>query len=216
MMDGEPRSTGLFICVFFLSLVDCTSSVLFLPYMGIFREIYLNSYLIGEGMSGFVPSIAALAQGVSGNPVCVTLENGTSFIQPASEQARFDTSAFFAFLLVLMILSLVAFLLLQHLPTARSERISSNLSTRSSATFNNILQEDNSPGDGDTISQDSQDSSTHQLGHKVSSPVQYNIYLLLVLQCLVCFLSNGALPSIQSYSCLPYGKYHIIITNKQQ
>merc|ERR1712013_637340 len=125
------------------------------------------------------------AQGVSGNPVCVTPENGTSFIQQASEQARFDTSAFFAFLLVLMILSLVAF-----------------------------LQDDNSPGDADTISQDSQDSSTHQLGHKVSSPVQYNIYLLLVLQCLVCFLSNGALPSIQSYSCLPYGNtvYHLAVT----
>merc|ERR1712013_685445 len=142
------------------------------------------------------------AQGVSGNPVCVTPENGTSFIQQASEQARFDTSAFFAFLLVLMILSLVAFLLLQNLPTW------------SSATFNNILQDDNSPGDADTIPQDSQDSSTHQLGHKVSSPVQYNIYLLLVLQCLVCFLSNGALPSIQSYSCLPYGNtvYHLAVT----
>jgi len=214
VMDGEPRSTGLFICVFFLSLVDCTSSVLFLPYMGIFREIYLNSYLIGEGMSGFVPSIAALAQGVSGNPVCVTLENGTSFIQQASEQARFNTSSFFAFLLVLMILSLVAFLLLQHLPTARSERISSNLSTRSSATFNNILHDNNSPGDTDNISQDSQDSSIHQLGPTVSTPVQYNMYLLLVLQCLVCFLSNGALPSIQSYSCLPYGNtvYHLAVT----
>ena len=31
--------------------------------MAIFRDIYLNSYLIGEGMSGFIPSIVALAQG---------------------------------------------------------------------------------------------------------------------------------------------------------
>jgi riboflavin transporter 2 len=30
----------------------------------------LNSYLIGEGLSGFVPSIAALIQGVGGNPEC--------------------------------------------------------------------------------------------------------------------------------------------------
>ena len=29
---------------------------------------------IGEGMSGFIPSLAALAQGVSGNPEC---SNGT-------------------------------------------------------------------------------------------------------------------------------------------
>ena len=64
------HSTALFVLVFFLSLVDCTSSVLFLPFMGIFKDIYLNSYLVGEGLSGFVPSIAALAQGVGGNPYC--------------------------------------------------------------------------------------------------------------------------------------------------
>ena len=38
--------------------------------MGVFKDIYLNSYLVGEGMSGFVPSIAALIQGVGGNPYC--------------------------------------------------------------------------------------------------------------------------------------------------
>jgi len=209
VIDGEMRSTGLFICVFFLSLVDCTSSVLFLPYMGIFRQVYLNSYLIGEGMSGFVPAIAALAQGVSGNPVCVTLENGTSIIQEG--QARFSPSSFFIFLIAMMILSLLAFLLLQHLPTARSQRISSNLSSRSSANFSDALQ-DTSPdaADADTISQE--DSMSHQLGN--NRPVKNNFYLLLAIQCFVCFLSNGALPSIQSYSCLPYGNtvYHMAVT----
>ena len=57
------HSTSLFVLVFFLSLVDCTSSVLFLPFMAIFRDIYLNSYLIGEGLSGFIPSVVAIAQG---------------------------------------------------------------------------------------------------------------------------------------------------------
>jgi len=216
VIDGKMRSTGLFICVFFLSLVDCTSSVLFLPYMGIFRQVYLNSYLIGEGMSGFVPSMAALAQGVSGNPVCITLENGTSVIQEVTGQARFNTSTFFIFLLAMMILSLLAFLLLQNLPTARSERISCNMSSRSSATFSDALQ-DTSPdaADADTISNSSSNDvtgMTQQLGNK--QPVKYNIYLLLAIQCFVCFLSNGALPSIQSYSCLPYGNtvYHMAVT----
>ena len=61
-IGGAERSTMLFVFVFLLSLVDCTSSVLFLPYMGLYRDVYLNSYLVGEGMSGFIPSIAALAQ----------------------------------------------------------------------------------------------------------------------------------------------------------
>ena len=201
VIDDKMRSTGLFICVFFLSLVDCTSSVLFLPYMGIFRQVYLNSYLIGEGMSGFVPSIAALAQGVSGNPVCVTLENGTSIVQEG--QARFSPTSFFIFLLMMMVLSLIAFLLLQHLPTARSERISSNLSSRSSANFSDALQDTTAvAADADTISQE--ESMTHQLGN--NRPVKFNFYLLLAIQCFICFLSNGALPSIQTYSCLPYGK----------
>ena len=34
---GSSHSTALFALVFFLSLVDCTSSVLFLPFMAIFR-----------------------------------------------------------------------------------------------------------------------------------------------------------------------------------
>lgn len=35
--------------------------------------MYLNSYLIGEGMSGFLPALVALAQGVGGNPYCDTV-----------------------------------------------------------------------------------------------------------------------------------------------
>jgi riboflavin transporter 2 len=36
----------------------------------VYRDIYLNSYLIGEGLSGFIPSLAVLVQGVGGNPEC--------------------------------------------------------------------------------------------------------------------------------------------------
>ena len=36
---GSNRSTALFVLVFCLSLVDCTSSVLFLPFMALFRFI---------------------------------------------------------------------------------------------------------------------------------------------------------------------------------
>jgi riboflavin transporter 2 len=37
VIGGDTHSTALFVLVFFLSLVDCTSSVLFLPFMAIFR-----------------------------------------------------------------------------------------------------------------------------------------------------------------------------------
>ena len=148
-IGGQQRSTGLFVSVFLLSLVDCTSSVLFLPYMASFKQTYLNSYLIGEGMSGLVPAIAALAQGVSGNPQCV---NGT--VVPVLDQARFPTADFFVFLMVrivtistmmmmmmimmmlqvMMVLSLTAFLLLHYLPSLRSERVTAASTSRSSST----------------------------------------------------------------------------------
>jgi len=195
---SSPHSVGLFISVFFLSLVDCTSSVLFLPYMGLFRSLYLNSYLIGEGMSGFVPSIAALAQGVSGNPVCtnMTLDNGTVVEEAVVGEPRFTTSHFFSFLLAMMAISLVAFLLLHYLPTARKERTGTS---PSNANFSEVLQHSN------------EEPVEEEVGK--TKPL-YNTALLLTIQAAVCFLSNGALPSIQSYSCLPYGNtvYHLAVT----
>merc|ERR1712154_701036 len=172
--------------------------------MGIFKETYLNSYLIGEGMSGFVPSMAALAQGVSGNPECI---NGTQV--DVATQARFSTSHFFIFMLVMMMLSLTAFLLLHYLPLTRPERVTSSPS--SSTAFNNILHQDN-PEEAPEESEGSEDT----LGgtDDGEEAPEYSITSLLVVQCLVCCLSNGALPSIQSYSCLPYGNtvYHFAVT----
>jgi len=203
---SSPHSIGLFISVFFLSLVDCTSSVLFLPYMGLFRSLYLNSYLIGEGMSGFVPSIAALAQGVSGNPVCtnVTLDNGTVVVEAVVGDANFTTSHFFTFLLAMMAISLLAFLLLHYLPTARKERTGTS---PSNANFSEVLQHSHTSSTFDS----NEEPVEEEVGK--TKPL-YNTALLLTIQAAVCFLSNGALPSIQSYSCLPYGNtvYHLAVT----
>jgi len=207
---GAERSVSLFAFVFLLSLVDCTSSVLFLPYMGLFRDVYLNSYLVGEGMSGFIPSIAALAQGVSGNPTCqnVTLSNGTTVLSPVSGDPRFSAQDFFLFLLGMMVLSLTAFTLIHFLPTARGERmeqelISSRRGSIGSEDLPSPEEKDGSVGTGSSAPLDLD-----------ARPAQQGVGSLLVLLSAVCFFSNGALPSIQSYSCLPYGNtvYHLAAT----
>merc|ERR1719334_473527 len=93
-----------------------------------------------------------------------------------------------------------------------SERNNHDCSSRSSASFTDALQGGSKEGmdDVDTVSQE---DGSIDLGRR-QQPVQYNIYLLLTIQAAVCFLSNGALPSIQSYSCLPYGNtvYHLAVT----
>lgn len=60
---GESHSTALLVLQFFLALVDCTSSVAFLPFMSVFKPQYMTAYFLGEGFSGLIPSLVALAQG---------------------------------------------------------------------------------------------------------------------------------------------------------
>ena len=64
---GKRHSLVLFVATFGLALVDCTSSVTFLPFMARFDSGYMTPYLVGEGLSGFIPSMFALIQGVGEN-----------------------------------------------------------------------------------------------------------------------------------------------------
>lgn len=54
----------LIACAFMLSIVDCLSSVTFLPFMSRYSSRFLTPYLIGEGLSGFLPTILAILQNV--------------------------------------------------------------------------------------------------------------------------------------------------------
>ncbi|GFS04843.1 solute carrier family 52, riboflavin transporter, member 3 [Elysia marginata] len=69
---GTQHSTALLILQFFLALVDCTSSVAFLPFMFTLKAQYMTAYFIGEGFSGLIPSLVALGQG-AGSMECVTV-----------------------------------------------------------------------------------------------------------------------------------------------
>ncbi|XP_022252428.1 solute carrier family 52, riboflavin transporter, member 3-B-like isoform X2 [Limulus polyphemus] len=125
---GANHSIMLLVLVFFLSLVDCTSSVVFLPFMAHFKEQYLTPFLIGEGMSGFLPSLVALGQGVGGNPECrnvsfnnTNFENMTYKMVPYRTPPNFPPEDFFFFLMGMMIVSWAAFTLLNVLPVAKNE-----------------------------------------------------------------------------------------------
>lgn len=206
-VGGTEHSTALLTLVFLLALVDCTSSVLFLPYMAVWREIYLSSYLVGEGLSGLLPALMALAQGVGGNTKC---ENVTKFnetfnfnytaIEPVPLNPRFSVTAFFFFLMAMMVASGLAFTLMEHLPTIRSERVDP------SSSNNSVTGLDPSQSNAHLTSMSSvlkKDSMSR------------TVYLLMLAgQAWACSLTNGVLPSIQSYSCGAYGNvaYHLAVT----
>lgn len=194
---GKEHSTALLSLMFVTALVGCTSSVLFMPYMRNYREIYLVSYLVGEGLSGFVPSAVALIQGVGNNPGCVNVTKPDSsnleFV-PAESDPRFSSQIFFIFIGTLLCLSFLSFLGLNVLPVARGERV------KLPSSMEMLPTDTNAPP-----------SYKINSGWKMS---KFTYYFLLIMMAVVCFLGNGTLPSIQSYSCLPYGSiaYHLTVT----
>ncbi|XP_012535370.2 solute carrier family 52, riboflavin transporter, member 3-A [Monomorium pharaonis] len=194
---GKEHSTALLSLMFITALIGCTSSVLFMPYMRNYREIYLVSYLVGEGLSGFIPSAVALIQGVGGNPGCINVTKpGSSHLEfvPAESTPRFSSLIFFIFIGTLLCLSFLSFLCLNVLPIARGERVKL-------------------PSSMEMLPTDTTAPPSYKTNSGWKMP-KYTYYYLLVMMAVVCFLSNGTLPSIQSYSCLPYGSiaYHLTVT----
>ena len=220
---GNNHSLALFILVFFLSLVDCTSSILFLPFMAVFRDIYLNSYLIGEGLSGFIPSIAALAQGVGGNEHCenVTKINQTTgqteyVMEKITPEPRFPIETFFDFLAGMMAVSTIAFILMNLLPQVKEEHASKHQIITTSDVAVREEPEPDPEDEEDDVGPAwlSRRQRNMAMTEDQKLKAKRDFYSLLAIQASVCFLSNGALPSIQTYSCLPFGNlvYHLSVT----
>lgn len=194
---GKDHSTALLSLMFVTALVGCTSSVLFMPYMRNYREIYLVSYLVGEGLSGFVPSAVALIQGVGQNPDCKNVTKpGSSRLEfiPTETEPRFSSQIFFLFIGTLLCLSFFSFLCLNILPIALGERVKL-------------------PSSMEALPTDTTAPPSYKINSGWKMP-RYIYYYLLVMMSVVCLLGNGTLPSIQSYSCLPYGSmaYHLTVT----
>merc|ERR1719376_1130553 len=207
---GKNYSLALFVLVFFLSLVDCTSSILFLPFMAVFRDIYLNSYLIGEGLSGFIPSIAALVQGVGGNAQCknVTVLNETTgeyiwMVQKVDPEPRFSIEVFFDFLGGMMAVSTVAFLLLNILPQVKNEYASMHQIIPTSevaaaaAPEEEAVQSPAAARDGEEVEEQQLDPDSPawiarnqrnvHLSDEQKARAKHDFYTLLIIQAAVCF-----------------------------
>ncbi len=187
------------------------------------RATYLNSYLVGEGLSGLVPAVIALIQGVGGNPYCqnVTDENGTVVEEAVVPEARFSVEVFFAIISVMMFLSTLAFQLMNHIPQFKAEMVNGgNAYTKPAAddeeTKNSVTLK-SYKSTGETPSKASSDVDLVENGgldEGVCFDVGGQFLILLALQFYLCFVSNSFLSSIQTYSTLPYGNtvYHLSVT----
>ncbi|KAJ8258146.1 hypothetical protein GJAV_G00193660 [Gymnothorax javanicus] len=217
VMAGTSHSTAFLVITFFLSLVDCTSSVTFLPFMMQLPPEYITTYFIGEGLSGFIPGLVALGQGV-GIAKCVNVthpaENGTEALtSPFAKQTQylppnFSTEVFFFFLTGMMAISLLAFVLLNRVHRM-FQMSSENLVGDSVASVSSGLDNPAAEGARRTGKGEEEGQSRPLLvkpGYSISKLAF--IYFLVVW---VNGLTNGLLPSVQTYSCMPYGNapYHL-------
>ncbi|XP_061591282.1 solute carrier family 52, riboflavin transporter, member 3-A [Cololabis saira] len=217
VVAGASHSTAFFIITFFLSLVDCTSSVTFLPFMMQLPAKYITTFYIGEGLSGFIPGVVALAQGV-GISKCVnssqTSENHTYgdtwSLQTEYLPPNFTTEVFFFFLAAMMCLSLAAFVALNRLPRT-FELSTENLVQDVVASVSSGLDNPGARTDGEV--EKSPEQGTAERRRLLAYP-KHSVYELTYIYFLVVWINaatNGLLPSVQTYSCMPYGNlaYHL-------
>lgn len=170
------------------------------------QEIYLVTYLIGEGLSGFVPSIAALIQGVGGNAQCIPSNSSSSGFEAYTPPPRFGVQAFYIFIFCLFVTSTLAFVALDLYPGFKKEYAAREIKHGNNYSYGTEADEK------DEIKTTTASSAGDEDKKKILSKSNY--FTLLILLGFVCLLANGAIPSVQSYSCLPYGNvaYHLAVT----
>ncbi|CAL8373498.1 unnamed protein product [Boreogadus saida] len=224
VVAGAPRSVALLVLTFFLSTVDCTSSVTFLPFMMRLKPQYLTTYYIGEGLSGLLPALVALVQGV-GVVDCVNVTaaawapNRTAAAATAAatelearyQPANFSPEVFFYFLSAMMLVCLAAFLLLNHHPAVARERRNGDYTNGVKATHGRSQAAERGAARTDPFRVvNAEPRSGFGTGAYSAREVLYIFGILAWVNA----LTNVVVPSVQSYSCLPYGNkaYHLSAT----
>ncbi|KAL7381871.1 hypothetical protein ABVT39_012695 [Epinephelus coioides] len=222
MVAGVPRSVALLVLTFFLAAVDCTSSVTFLPFMMRLKTQYLTTYYIGEGVSGLLPALVALIQGVgvvhcinSTQSLSHTLNSSNSSVtfdlRAQYQPANFSAEVFFFFLSAMMLVCLAAFLLLNYHPSVARElpngRYTNGVKEKSQS--NRKWAEQKSMMDPYRPA-----TQKRRSNFGTGSYSWTQVFYIFAILAWANALTNVVLPSVQSYSCLPYGNnaYHLSAT----
>lgn len=208
---GQPHSVAFLTLAMVLALACCASNVTFLPFLSHMPPPFLRSFFLGQGLSALLPCMLALIQGVGRLECLPAPANGTS--EPIYFPERFSASTFFWALTALLVTSAAAFQgLLLLLPSPASVPTGSpvqGLQVRQPGVEEeeeeeaSPLQEPPNQASRTTVSPD---TKAHQLFSARGA-------CLLGLLAITNALTNGVLPAVQSFSCLPYGRltYHLAV-----
>ncbi|XP_012610762.2 solute carrier family 52, riboflavin transporter, member 3 [Microcebus murinus] len=232
---GGLHSIPFIVLTFFLSLVDCTSSVTFLPFMNRLPTQYLVTFFVGEGLSGLLPALVALAQG-SGLTTCVNVTEVPD-VMPSPRSSReanvtqavpsslasaprtatpavrlqsrylpphFSPLVFFLLLSCMMASCFVAFFLLQRQRRCWDASVEDLINSQ-------IALPSIRPREEKDLGPPGRSQGQERRKEKAAPHPPAHLAFIYTLVALVNALTNGVLPSVQTYSCLSYGPvaYHL-------
>ncbi|XP_064598818.1 riboflavin transporter 2-like [Liolophura sinensis] len=219
VVAGKPHSTALLVLQFFSAMANSTSSVVFLPFMYLLKPVYLMTFYVGQGFSGFLPSILGLAQG-SRSVTCTNVSysvitgqgaNHTiSSLQPVYQAPNFSPSSVFSLLSAMCGLCGISFALLNHLPICKSQHVNYDLKTsptkKSPSSEKTALIATSKPNTYNVKWRKNDAECIEEIGklseHTLSGTESA---VLLVAVGWVKAMENGLIPALQSYAFLPYG-----------
>lgn len=199
-IHGSDHSVAYLSGVFLFAIVGTVSSVLFLPFMGRFRECYLVSYMCGQGMNGLFSTFLALCQGIGDANECVPNNStgGPPFIKKVPTP-NFGTQTFFLLVFAMLVVCTIAFIMLNNLEVCKKEYAPGHALISNEFYYND---------------EDRHDIVTGEIPENVLNLSTYNYVKLLLALFLIGFFGNGIFPGLMSYSSYPYGAqaYHLAVT----
>ncbi|XP_006913048.1 solute carrier family 52, riboflavin transporter, member 2 isoform X1 [Pteropus alecto] len=211
---GQNHSVAFLTLTLVVALACCASNVTFLPFLSYLPPPFLRSFFLGQGLSALLPCMLALVQGVGRLECPPAPTNGTPG-PPHYFPERFPASTFFWALTALLVTSAAAFqgllLLLPSPPPVPTGVPGPGLQAGAAGVEEEgeeeeealPLQEPPAQAVGTTPSPDP------EAGRLRSAQGACLLGLLAVTNA----LTNGVLPAVQSFSCLPYGRlaYHLAV-----
>ncbi|KAL6460419.1 hypothetical protein MHYP_G00303850 [Metynnis hypsauchen] len=178
-----------FLAIFWSRVTTVAGEQRSLPFL-------LLTFVLSFGLSALFPCVVALGQGV-GKLECLETENGT---KPHYFKENFPAQDFFWFLFIMLMVSALSFLALVYRDAAPV--VAKDIQAPEQQLEKDQEEENPLKNGGTPLSEEQVD--VEKQTPAVSFWTLNNIYLLLLLG-ISNALTNGVLPSVQSFSCLPYG-----------
>lgn len=165
-----------------------------------YKNKYIFPFFAGEGLSGLVPSLLSFAQGVPENSISANISRDSfnsdldyrnELIRVQNESLNFPVSTFIYFMSITIMISWIAFNLLNCEFIVKDERIQNEL-----GEITPINQ-----GSNENVQVEAPNNQVMKIASK-----QLSVYKLTIMQAYICCLTNGVMIALQTYTAKPYGE----------